>query len=721
MIDLTGVEHHPALEEIVGTLCNKTQNTDRGFFRAEVAYFLGKMASNMRATIVTKDRGDIPVNIYTLALATSGFGKGHSVNIVENEFMKGFKKRFMEDTLPVIAEKNLWDIANDRANRASSDVNEEFDKVDGEYRRAGAFPFTFDSGTTPAVKQLRQKLLLAGIGAINLQIDEVGSNLINSTEVLTVYLELYDQGIVKQKLTKNTSESIRGEELDGKTPANMLLFGTPARLLDGGANEDQFYQFLDTGYARRCFFGWGQHDRKAFNSQTPEEIFEKLTQPENTQFVQKWATRFHAIADPAKYGWKMTMEDDVAIKLLEYKIECERAADAMAEHEEIRKAELSHRYFKALKLAGAYAFVDESNEIEMSHLLSAILLAEESGKAFQSILTREKAYVRLAKYIATVGTEMTHADLLESLPFYKSGNAARNEMITLATAWGYKKHIIIKKTFVDGIEFFKGETLAETNLNELLVSYSDHWAYNFAAEKVPFDQLHMLTQAAQEDGSAMHWANHAFKNQHRAEENVIAGFNIVAIDVDEGVSLETVHELLKEYKFMTYTTKRHTDEENRFRIIIPINYYLELDTEDYREFMNNIMDWLPFKTDDSANQRAKKWETFSGGEYFYNTEGELLDALPFIPKTSKNESFKKQFQAVESMDNLERWFAQRIASGNRNKQMIKYALALVDSGMDLMSVNKQTHAFNGKLNNPLSEEEINSTIMVTVAKRYQRS
>ena len=219
----------------------------------------------------------------------------------------------------------------------------------------------------------------------------------------------------------------------------------------------------------------------------------------------------------------------------------------------------------------------------------------------------------------------------------------------------------------------------------------------------------------------MHWANHAFKNMHRAEENVIAGFNIIAIDVDEGVSLETVHELLKEYKFMTYTTKRHTDEENRFRIIIPINYYLELDTEDYREFMNNIMDWLPFKTDDSANQRAKKWETFSGGEYFYNTEGELLDALPFIPKTSKNESFKKQFQAVESMDNLERWFAQRIASGNRNKQMIKYALALVDSGMDLMSVNKQTHAFNGKLNNPLSEEEINSTIMVTVAKRYQRS
>ncbi len=72
MIDLTGVNHHPAIEEIVDVLCNKTQNTDKGFFRTEVAYFLGKMASIMRATIVTKDRGDIPVNIYALALATSG-------------------------------------------------------------------------------------------------------------------------------------------------------------------------------------------------------------------------------------------------------------------------------------------------------------------------------------------------------------------------------------------------------------------------------------------------------------------------------------------------------------------------------------------------------------------------------------------------------------------------------------------------------------------------
>ena len=132
MMNLTGVTHHPALEEIVDVLCNKTQNTDRGFFRVEVAYFLAKMASCMGATIVTKDRGDIPVNIYAMALATSGFGKGHSVNIVEDGFMMGFKKRFMEDTMPTISEKNLWKLANERSARNGTDQNEEFEKVEAE-------------------------------------------------------------------------------------------------------------------------------------------------------------------------------------------------------------------------------------------------------------------------------------------------------------------------------------------------------------------------------------------------------------------------------------------------------------------------------------------------------------------------------------------------------------------------------------------------------------
>lgn len=715
MIDLTGVKHHPAIEEIVDVLCAKTQNTDRGFFRTEVAYFLAKMASSMRAGIVTKDRGEIPVNIYALALATSGFGKGHSVNVMENEFIKGFREVFMTETMPMLAEAHLYDLAKARAARNGGDETEEFNQLTKEYKRAGMYAFTFDSGTAPAIKQLRHRLLLAGIGSINLQIDEIGSNLVGSTEILTLYLELYDQGQVKQKLTKNTAENERAEELEGKTPTNALLFGTPAKLLDGGPTEEQFYSFLETGYARRCLFGYGQHDRKAFNTQSAAEIYNRLIQPTNHLLVSKWADHFSQLATPAKFGFKIMVEDATAIRLMEYKIWCEQRADKLKDHDEIGKAEMSHRYFKVLKLAGAYAFIDETSEIDIEQLEQAMKLVEESGESFAIILNREKTYMKLARYIADIGIEVTHADLHEALPFYKSSAGARNEMILMATAWGYKQHIIIKKTFIDGIEFFKGEKLVESNLNEMMISYSDHYAFDFAAEKVPFDQLTLLTQSPN-----MHWANHKFKNNHRAEENVIAGFNLLVLDVDGGSTLDAVHELLSDYKFLTYTTKRHDENaEHRFRLILPINYILELDSEEYKEFMLNIINWLPFKVDESANQRARKWSTFDGS-FHYNLDGEVLDVLPFIPKTSKNEQYQQGFKAVESHDNLERWFAVRIASGSRNNQMLKYALALVDGGLDLIDVGKRVHSFNAKLNNPLTESEIDSTILTTVAKRYSR-
>lgn len=713
-VDLTKVDHHEAINDIVEVLGNKTQNTDKGFFRAEAAFFISKVASNMRATIVTKDRGEVPVNTYVMALATSGFGKGHSVSIVENEFLKGFKQVFMEETMPVIAEQSMWEIANHRAVRNGTEPDEEKDKLDREYRMTGAYPFTFDSGTAPAVKQLRQKLLLAKVGAVNLQIDEIGSNLVANTDVMTLYLELYDQGMVKQKLTKNTAESQRTEEVDGKTPANMLLFGTPSKLLDGGLVEDQFYDFLETGYARRCIFGYGQHFRPQ-DTLSPAEIFQRLTQPQNSQVIDKWAYRFEELADPQFYGWKMTVEDDVAIELIAYKTHCETISDNYAEHEDIRKAEHSHRYFKALKLAGAYAFLDQSSNIEMEHLHAAIKLVEESGEAFQIILNREKAYVKLAKYIASVDAELTHTDLMEALPYYKASSAARNEQIALATAWAYKRHIIIKKTFVDGIEFFRGEALKETDLDALTISYSQHFAYNYLNETVPWDRLHELMLAPNH-----HWINHHAAKGHRAEENMIPGFDMLVLDVDGTMPLDTVHELMAKWKFLTYTTKRHTAAENRFRLIIPINYRLNMDSNEYKELINGVLAWLPFVSDESTNQRSKKWMTNDKGHHHYN-DGELFDILPFIPKTSRNEAHMAEFQKLESLDNLERWFAQRISEGNRNNNMLKYAMALKDGGMLFTDAEKQVREFNRKLSNPLSEDELGSTIFRTLASKYDSS
>ena len=122
---------------------------------------------------------------------------------------------------------------------------------------------------------MREKLLLAGAGSMNLELDEVGSNMSANVDVLNTFLELYDIGLIKQKLIKNTAENIRSEELPGNTPTNLMMFGTPTKLLDGGRVEEEFKQFLETGYARRLLFGYTVDSHRTKYA-SPEERYAQM-------------------------------------------------------------------------------------------------------------------------------------------------------------------------------------------------------------------------------------------------------------------------------------------------------------------------------------------------------------------------------------------------------------------------------------------------------------
>lgn len=461
------MQFHPTSERLVEILCNKTQNKEKLFFRVLVGYYFSVIAAQMRCVVATKDRGEIPVNMYALNLSPSGTGKGFSTSVMENEVINQFRHRFLEETFPILAEQNLPKLSLKRATRKQTDPDEELVRVQKEFDSLGNLLFSFDSGTPAAVKQMRHKLLMANAGSVNLEIDEIGSNLVGNTEVLTTFLELYDKGHIKQKLVKNTAENVRSEEIVGSTPTNMMLFGTPAKLLDGSMTESQLYSMLETGYARRCFFGYVRSASKD-TQLTAEQVYDLLTSNQNNTFLEELSDRLANLADIINANKKLVISKDTSLVLIEYKLKCEALAAQMGEHEEIRKAEVSHRYFKALKLAGAYAFIDDSPELTEEHLYNAIKLAEESGEAFQRLLTRDRPYVKLAKHLAATGRELTQADLVEDLPFYKGPMSQKTEMLSLAIAWGYKNNIIIKKAFNDGIEFLRGESLKPTDLSNRL-------------------------------------------------------------------------------------------------------------------------------------------------------------------------------------------------------------------------------------------------------------
>ena len=187
-----------------------------------------------------------------------------------------------------------------------------------------------------------------------------------------------------------------------------------------------------------------------------------------------------------------------------------------------------------------------------------------------------------------------------------------------------------------------------------------------------------------------------------------------------GIKLEAVHELLKDFTFITSTTKRHTEDEHRFRLLMPTNYELSLDKDEYREFMNAFLSWLPFTSDESANQRSKKWMTFDQSQVHVHKGIHLVDVLPFIPKTRLNMDYQARVVDLSRLDNLERWFLNNMDLGQRNVTLHNFAMMLFDAGMAYDKIVVRVHALNEKSSAPLKKDEIETTILKSVGQKFAK-
>jgi len=130
--------------------------------------------------------------------------------------------------------------------------------------------------------------------------------------------------------------------------------------------------------------------------------------------------------------------------------------------------------------------------------------------------------------------------------------------------------------------------------------------------------------------------------------------------------------------------------------------------------MKNVLESLPFEVDESCTHRSKKWMSNPGD--FEQTEGDLFDVLPFIPKTSKNQERQERLGTQQQMDNLERYFINSTGDGNRNVMLHRYARLLIEAGKNWTEIKDMVTSLNDKLADKLSEAEILGSIMVTVGK-----
>jgi hypothetical protein len=655
-------------------------------------------------------------NGYISITYNSGVGKGFSNFIMNQEVVAEFRKEFNEVTMPFISNFWLEKLAKKLSTANGTDFDVELENINKEYSDLGEMMFSFDSGSVAGLKQLRQKFLMAHIGALSFIADEIGSNLTEPgvMDLVKAFLELYDMGVIGDKLLKNGKDAKRVRHLSGTTPANMMLYGTPTKLYDGSVVEKLYRQVLSTGMARRSFFAHSEPSPRDM-TMTPEEVYNISIAVSKSGVLEKYNKRFKHLANKSNYRADITFSKECSLELIEYEQYCFRQSANCKSTEDDKKAELDHSYFKVLKLSAAYAFIDGEKEVQLHHLFSAIRCGLDSTEVFNKfVINQPRPYTRLLNYLCKLskGYEVTYADLSKDLAFFPSAKSARIDMLTLAAADGYKNNISLISRTENDVELFSVKQLEPTNLEELIVSYSDKVSRDYVNVVLSWEDLPALLTSAD-----IHWVSHHTNKGVRNEANIIEGFNLVVLDIDKYVDIETVKLTLADYSYITHTTKRHTDKEHRFRIVLPLSHEVELDGDEFNKFMQNIFDWLPFDCDTATAQRSRKWATHQGHSHI--NEGELLNVHKFIPQSGKAEKLNQLNNNLVNVPNLEKWFIRQVTEGQgRNNTLFKYAMVLADlRTMSEKAVLKAVVDLNNRLENPITETRIYSTIGISVAKR----
>ena len=712
--NFSSMDYHPGTEALTKYLCTRANTEDYHFARITMACYLGIVCSTMRYSVLLPGDRPVPVNIFSVGLMPSGAGKGVITGELEDVILKPLSNKF-NTTWKDKREILIMQEAQNVANQFHTDPADEEKKVRKQWELLGEPYLYFEEATDPAFKQARSAMIKTPYGALNFIVDECFGVDAANAEVMESMIKTYDVGGLKQKLIKHSSDNPRTIDGTGNVPTNMLLFGTGSHLDDPVIHRD-FMKRCVSGLARRAFFSYTREYIKPKMSAVDKLNMFKTTGTASN--VSQFVKAIERMIDPSNEGRQFYMEEPTNIYQLEYQIHCENRADKLKD--KVMKAEMTHRYMKVTKLAAIFAAWDDSDEITREHLQASMKIAEDADEHMQRLTQSVPLHARLAEYLADHDGPVTMAMLVAQLPWFKGSISAREEMLQLASEYGYSNSIILNQETRNGITFLSGEGIKENDLTKIIVAAGNHDAYNYQNGHAKWENLYKVVT-----GQGNHWTNHHLDAGHRISENVISGFNIIVLDIDNDdaamyTPIAAAKELLADYSYLLYESKRSTPEQERYRIILPMSHTLKLPEEVYAKFMTNIYDWLPIHLDTQTNQRNRKWLGYDKG-VTYN-KGKLLPVLDFIPDTAAAANIRKQTIAMGDVTNMQRWFIRQITGGaTRNNSLTKYAFMLIDAGLDQESAEKAVLDLNAKLPEPLPKSEISSTIFSSMAKKLAKS
>lgn len=604
-------------------------------FKMKLAITLSELmtfTSHLRKPIELHDNTIVPVNSIFFILAGSGASKDKALNAVRKSLSIGYGQ--LEDRRKAYAKEKAESVARLEGDQAENWAN---------YYKAPK-PLQAGLGTPEGLSHHFAEIDENPIGAGSIMSSEIGSELQtnpNMIDIVKVISVAYDLGNLPPKIVK--SHENQTSEIKG-LPISAIFFGSHEGILFDNQIKNKFKLIFNTQLARRSMFTFSPEQSVQLNIgaiselskvknaerervKTSQESLNMLT----SELVDNTTHDSMAISDEAQELFDVYLEYNIFV------------SDDMPNKFPISKLSRKHKYWLALKLSGAFAILDGSENIQVKHYAFAINTVEFLASdltSFERELVKEP-YEQLAdmcKINSKDGEYVLTLHELRKLSYVTGTGASKSkvdELCNLAASYDnegsyfsdeagitYKKLV---KTDIVGVSH---KAFDDTNLKgKKLKDYMNrNSADGYEFFETNFEDLENLL-----DTNSVYSCFQFTKGIHH-KDNLTGGTKFAVLDIDKSVLTdEEAHVLLDEYNhFIARTSDK--DNEFKFRILIELDAVVDVDAITWKAFIQEIAIELGLIVDPIPQSQIVL--AYKGRNVLKQLEGKPLSAKMLLDKAA---------------------------------------------------------------------------------------
>ena len=712
-------ETHPLLKELAASIPNNSI-PDRMKLTLAVSELV-LFASQFRRNIAHWNGSFIPINAITFCLSSSGSGKDSSVNALRKCFHTGYHK---------FDEKRKLN-AKLEAIRQAAEAGESEPNQQSTWKKYYLEPnplFTAPSTVEGYIQHLNE-LDEAGMASGSVFSGEIGSELISSPVIqplLQFLAEVYDEGSKEVKIIKNKEAQSKAIK---NLPVSALFVGSQANILYDESVKNKFKLEFSTKLARRSFFNFNPEKITSpeFKSISDLLKYELNLETQALAARQRVDTTISSITDYqlSKLQHPIQVAEKTVELFLLYKRYNDELSNTISPLTPISKLVRLHCQWKALKLAGAFAFINQHEQIEPIDYIHAINFTELLDKDMQNfeIELVKEPYEVFATYMNSIAVNDKASISLHQLrkqgyiPLSGKPDIRMQELVYLAASYD-----------TDGLYTIEGnsinfERIIKTEVNgvSFLPVYGDKdQRAKMCASGYEFAEVSFADLAELLSGD---YAYSPFKFQDgiRSTSSIISGCKWICLDIDKTTISDTdAHYLLQEFN---HHIVRTSDSNNpyKYRLLLELDSYVDISDKVWKPFIKSIAEYFALPVD--SLPKAQIFFSYAGRPVLSVTNKKPVEVRDHLmiataveprPEPSKLPPSTKKSQLSNIRDLL--WYAFEAREGEGSLSLIRALHHLKDLGATPEIAEQAVREINDYWIYPIDETRFERTILAQIPK-----